>query len=237
MRSNFPVTAGVNKSGIFEIGGRDVVGLAKEFGTPLYVVDEGTIRERCRSYKTSFRANYPDIDIVYASKALCTTGILKIIADEGLGFDVVSGGELYTALKAGCDPKRLFLHGNNKSPQELKEALDAGVHRIVADSLSELEALDNLTKGGGHRAEVLLRINPGIEAHTHEYIKTGQVDSKFGIAKSDILNVIKLIDKMKNIKFRGLHAHLGSQILKPDAFVEEIDILTKLAKEIYKKQR
>jgi len=237
MKNNFPITAKVNKNGHLEIGGCDVVSLAKEFGTPLYVLDEKTIRERCRSYKTSFRAGYPNTDFIYASKALCAAAVLKVISDEGFGFDIVSGGELYTALKSRCNPRRIFFHGNNKSQEELREALDAPVGRIVVDSLSELNELDKLTKAGGHRADVLLRVNPGIEAHTHEYIKTGHIDSKFGIAKSEILKAVKLIEKMKNVNFRGLHAHIGSQILKVEPFVEEIEVLVNLAAEIYKETK
>lgn len=233
MSNNLPVSAKINKSGHLEIGGCDVVNLVKEFGTPLYVLDEQTIRERCRSYKAGFKSDYPNVDFIYASKALCSTAVLKIVSEEGFGLDVVSGGELYTALKAGCEPKKIFLHGNNKSEKELKEALDRGVGRIVVDSFTELEELDKLTKSGGHRADVLLRVNPGIEAHTHEYIKTGQIDSKFGIAKTDVLKAVKLIEKMKNVNFRGLHVHLGSQILKTDAFVEEIGVLIDLSSKIY----
>ncbi len=231
--SNLPITAKVSKNGELELAGIPVSDLVKEFATPLYVLDEKTVRERCREYKTSFRSNYPNVEIIYACKALCTTAVLKIIFDEGIGADVVSGGELYTALKAGVDPKKIYFHGNNKSAAEIQEGLKAGIGRFVADNIEELKVLDEMAGKMRARAHVLLRINPGIEAHTHEFVRTGQTDSKFGFAKDNVVEIVSLIDKMKNVNFVGLHAHIGSQILETAPFLAEIDVLLELAKAIH----
>lgn len=230
--ANHPVSSRISKQGHFEIGGCDVAGLVAEFGTPLYVIDELTVRERAREYKTSFKAKYHNTDIVFASKSFCSTAILKIMQEEGLGVDVVSGGELYTALRAGCDPKKIYFHGNNKSKAELEEGLKAGVGRFVVDSFEEIKNLDEITKKTGIRADVLIRVNPGIDAHTHEFIQTGQIDSKFGIGKDLVLKAVQEIGRTKNVNFMGLHAHIGSQILDTKPFVAEVEVLLGLAKEI-----
>lgn len=225
---NLPDTAKINKQKHLEIGGFDTVELAKEFGTPLYVLDEATIRGRCQQYIKAFRGRYPNTDVIYACKALCTAGVLKIVTSEGLGLDVSSGGEFYTALKAGCDPKKIYFHGNNKSKQELKFALEAGVGRIVVDNLQELETLDEVTKQTSRRADILFRVNPGIEAHTHEYIKTGTIDSKFGIPQDQVEAAVKEAGKKKLINFLGFHSHIGSQIFDVKPFVEETKLLLDL---------
>lgn len=225
---NLPDNARINKQGNLEIGGYDVVELAKEFGTPLYVLDEETIRNRCQQYLRSFRKYYAHTDVIYACKALCTAAVQRIVTSEGLGLDVSSGGEIYTALKAGCDPKKIYFHGNNKSKDELKLALEAGIGRIVVDSLQELEDLDEVAKLSGKRPEILFRINPGIEAHTHEYIKTGKVDSKFGIPLDQVEAAVKEAKKKKMISLLGFHAHIGSQILDIKPFVDEVALLLKL---------
>lgn len=232
---NLPLTGDTNKSGHLEIGGCDTVDLAKKFGTPLYVLDEKDIRERCRAYKTLFKSKYPNSAVIYASKALSTIGLLKIISNEGLGVDVSSGGELHTALKAGFSPKKIYFHGNNKSRQEIEDGLSASVGRFVADNFEELKCLDELTIRSGRRAQVLVRVNPGIEAHTHEAIKTGQTDSKFGIGKDKVLEAVKLITSMRSVKFAGLHAHIGSQIFDAEGFLAEIDVLVDAAKRIREK--
>jgi diaminopimelate decarboxylase len=228
---NLPVTAKINKKGVLEIGGCSATDLVAQFGTPLYVMDDSTIRERCREYKTSFKSKYRNVEIVFASKALCTTGILNVISDEGLGVDVVSGGELSTALRAGCDPEKIYFHGNNKSLKELEEGLRAGIGRFVVDCFEELKNLDSLTSKTGVRADILFRVNPGIEAHTHEFIKTGQVDSKFGLSREKVLEAISLASSMKNVNFVGLHSHIGSQIFDVNSFVAELDVLLNIAKE------
>lgn len=233
--SNLPITAKILSNGHFQVGGCDVASLAGEFGTPLYVMDEKTIREKCREYTVSFRSRYPNVEVVYAAKALCTAAVLKITGSEGLGVDVAGGGELFTALKAGCSPKKIYFHGNNKSKNEIREGLKAGVGRFVVDNLFELKNLDEISGGMGIRADILIRINPGIEAHTHEFVRTGQVDSKFGIPKDKVLDAVMLIDKMKNVNFSGLHSHIGSQILDVAPFVANLDVLLELSKDIHNK--
>ena len=230
---NLPLTGKVDHSGHLEIGGCDVSDLAKKFGTPLYILDEKDIREKCRSYKNLFKSKYPNSDIIYASKALSTVGLLKIIADEELGVDVSSGGELFTALKAGFSPRKIYFHGNNKSSQEIEEGLTASVKTFVVDNFEELKVLDELTVKMGKRVNVLIRVNPGVEAHTHDAVKTGQTDSKFGIGKDKVLEAVKLISSMRSVKYAGLHAHIGSQIFDADGFIAEIDVLVGLAKRIY----
>ena len=173
----------VNEKGHLTIGGCDTVGLAKEYGTPLYVMDEMTIRQACRLYQKSFQENYDGHGMAfYASKALNCKELCRIVAEEGLGLDVVSGGELYTALKAGFDPEKIHFHGNNKTQDELNMALDNGVGVIVMDNLDEMKRLDQLAAEKGVTAQVSMRIKPGIDAHTHSFIRTGQIDSKFGFA-------------------------------------------------------
>jgi diaminopimelate decarboxylase len=228
--ANLPDSAGVNDKGNLTIGGCDLAALAKEFGTPLYVMDERTIRARCRDYVKSFRANYSNTEIVFACKALCAVGILEIIASEGLGFDVSSGGELYTALKAKADPKKIYFHGNNKSPKEIKEGLSAGVGRFVVDNIYELKNLDAATRELGLRADILVRVNPGIEAHTHEFVQTGKVDSKFGVPLDQLDALVTEVKKLKLVSLKGFHAHIGSQIFAAAPFVAETKLLVELTK-------
>jgi diaminopimelate decarboxylase len=227
---NLPDTAKINKQNHLEIGGFDTVELAKEFGTPLYVMDEETVRNRCQQYLTSFRKYYPNTDVAFACKALCTAGILKVVDSEGLCFDVSSGGEVHTALKAGIDPKKLYFHGNNKTMAELKMAVEAGIGRIMVDTLQEIQNLDEVTRTTGKRAEVMLRINPGIEAHTHEYIKTGCVDSKFGVPQNEVAAAVKAVRDKKYLDLAGFHAHIGSQIFETKPFVDEARLLLDLTK-------
>jgi diaminopimelate decarboxylase len=225
---NLPDTAKVMKNGRLEIGGCDTIELAQEFGTPLYVLDEETIRGRCRQYLSSFRKYYPNTDVIYACKALCTAAVQRIVNAEGLGLDVSSGGELYTALKAGCDVKKIYFHGNNKSKAEIKLALEAGIGRIVVDNLQELDNVEEVAEKIGTRANILFRVNPGIEAHTHEYIKTGTVDSKFGLPQDRIEEAVRRAGVKKRVNLVGFHAHIGSQIFDIKPFVEEVRLLLDL---------
>ena len=193
--------------------GCDTAKLAEEYGTPLYVVSENFIRERCREMRKDFLQKYENTKAVYASKALQVLEVLRIVASEGLGLDVVSGGELYAALQAGFDPALIEFHGNAKSEQELREALEAGVGTIVVDNLSELVLLDELAGEAGKVQSVLLRVTPGVDSHTHEYISTGQLDSKFGFAVEEILDgVAEKAQNSPNIDLRGFHYHVGSQL-------------------------
>ena len=223
---NLPDSAGINEQGNLTIGGCDLAGLAREFGTPLYIMDERTVRERCREYAKCF----PNAEIVFACKALCVTGLLEIIASEGLGFDVSSGGELYTALKAKADPKKLYFHGNNKSSREIREGLAAGVGRFVVDNIYELKNLDAATRELGLRANILIRVNPGIEAHTHEFIQTGKTDSKFGVPLDQLDALVQEVAKLELVSLKGFHAHIGSQIFEAAPFVAEAKLLAGLTK-------
>jgi len=225
LAANFPITAKINNKNHLEVGGCDVMDLAKEFGTPLYAMDEATLRDRCRQYLKHFRAHYPNTDIVFASKALSNIGISRVIANEGLGFDVSSGGELFTVMRAGADPRKSYFHGNNKSPREIREGLEAGIGRFVVDNEAELERIGQTAQQIGLRAHILFRINPGIEAHTHEFIQTGKIDSKFGIPRDQLDGMVAKVKGMKLVDLVGLHAHIGSQILDVKPFVAEAELL------------
>jgi diaminopimelate decarboxylase len=171
----------VNERGHLEIGGCDCVELAKEFGTPLYVFDELLIRENCRRYKKAFAQNYPaEARVCYAGKAFLTLAMCRLVDEEGLWLDVASGGELFTALQAKFPPERIYMHGNFKTEDELKAAVRNKVGRVVVDCMEELERLNSIAASQNTVAEILLRLTPGVEAHTHEYIRTGQIDTKFG---------------------------------------------------------
>lgn len=222
-----PLTTQTNEKGNLEIGGCDVVELAEKYSTPLYVVDEKTLRSICQDYKKAF-AKYPKTNMMYASKALCTSAIATILTDEGFGFDTVSGGEIYTVYKAGADMTKVLFNGNNKSYDELTLALEVGVGRISVDNFFELALLNEIAQSKGVIADALLRITPGIECHTHEYIQTGHLDSKFGFDLTQIDEAIELIqNEYKNIKVHGLHAHIGSQIFETSIFPDEIEIMAR----------
>lgn len=229
---NLPVTAIINKLGHLEIGGCDTVVLAEKYGTPLYVIDENTLAQRAADYRDTLKQFYPNSLVVFASKALSNVGILKIFSEEGFGVDVSSGGELFTAIKANVDMKKVYYHGSNKSREEIETAVYRGVGRIVVDSIDELNFLGTILQGKGKKADILFRVNPGIEAHTHDYIKTGQTDSKFGIAKDKVAEAVRTASGTKNINFVGLHAHIGSQILDTKGFLEEVSVLLSLSKKI-----
>lgn len=222
-----PVTMQVNNSGNLEMGGCDLVALAEKYSTPLYVLDEKTIRSICKDYKKAFE-KYPKTHMMYASKALCTEAVAKIVDSEGFGFDTVSSGEIYTVYKAGVDMSHVLFNGNNKSFDELTLAIDLGVGRISVDNFLELALLNEIAKSKNKVVDVLLRITPGIECHTHEYIQTGHLDSKFGFDLTQIDEAVELIlNEYKNIKLHGLHAHIGSQIFETSIYPDEIEILVK----------
>lgn len=222
-----PLTTKINKEGNLEIGGCDLVELAQKYETPLYVIDETTLRTICKEYKKAFK-DYENVNMMYASKALMTTAVAKIIYSEGFGFDAVSGGEIYTINNAGVDMSKVLFNGNNKSYDELELALKMGVGRISVDNFFELSLLDEIAKSQNKKIDVLLRITPGIECHTHEYIQTGHLDSKFGFDLTQISEAIELIqEQYKNIVPRGFHAHIGSQIFETKIYEDEIEILVK----------
>jgi len=213
-------TMNIEQNGNLSIGGCSTSELAKQFGTPLYVVDEALIRQNCRLFKNSFVKNGMETEVIYASKAFLNMAICKIIMEEGLSLDVVSGGELFTALKAGFPAEKIYFHGNNKTAAELKMAIEAGVGRIVADNLHELELIEELCQQKDKRVNILFRVNPGIEAHTHEYIQTSKNDSKFGesIFSDRIMEIIEKLKEHSHIHFKGLHCHIGSQIFQEESF-------------------
>jgi len=214
-----PLTARVNHDDNLEIGGCDVITLVEQYGSPLYILDEETLRTACRQYRNTFKEYYQgESQVLYASKAWNCLAVCAIVASEGLGIDVVSGGELYTALNAGMNPDKIYLHGNNKSDDELVLAIESGC-TIVADNWHELY---RLVKIGGEQTEnstaapirIMLRLTPGIECHTHEYIRTGHLDSKFGFDPSDLQEVFAFVSKQASLNCVGLHAHIGSQIFE-----------------------
>jgi diaminopimelate decarboxylase len=223
LKDVLPSSARLRSNGHLEIGGADTVELAREFGTPLFVMCEQTFRERAQRYRDA----YPDADVYYAGKAFLCVEMARMVAEEGLGLDVASGGELYTALKAGFPTKRIIFHGNNKSDAELEMGLKAGVGRIVADSMEELERADRIAGSLGARAQMMLRVTPGVEAHTHEYIQTGQEDSKFGMSVEGgvALEAAKRARDLPNIDVVGFHSHIGSNITGVEAFLRTVEIL------------
>ncbi len=218
----------VSAKGHLTVGGLDAVALAREFGTPAYLLCEDVIRENCRTYLRAARAHLgADALPLYASKALCFTGIYRLVAEEGLGVDCVSGGELYTATRAGFPAERIYFHGNNKTDADLQMALDMGVGTIVADNVEELDALDALAGACGKTQKVLLRITPGIDPHTHRAISTGHVDSKFGsaIVTGQALAITRHALSKKHLALAGFHCHVGSQIFDIDPFRDAAHIM------------
>lgn len=228
-----PITT--ERKGNLYIGGCDLVELAHKYGTPLYVIDEKSLREICREYIDAF-SNYPNIKMMYASKALCTLATSKIIFQEGFGFDTVSIGEIYTVYKAGVDMSKVLFNGNNKTQREIELALDLKVGRFSVDNFYEAELLNKIALEKGVNVEILLRITPGIECHTHEYIQTGQIDSKFGFDLSQLDEIINLIkNEYKALNLRGLHAHIGSQIFELQSFTDEVKVLIQTLNSLNKK--
>ena len=212
-QSLLPLTAKVNDQDFLEIGGCDIPGLVAQFGSPLYVLDEETLRIACRQYRKAFETYYSGESLViYASKAWNCTAVCAIVASEGLGIDVVSGGELYTALQAGLNPAGIYFHGNNKSAAELQMAID---HRctIVVDNWHELKTLTSLASSDAP-TRIMLRLTPGLDCHTHEYIRTGGLDSKFGFDLQQVDQVYGFISQHPALECIGLHAHIGSQIFE-----------------------
>jgi diaminopimelate decarboxylase len=209
-----PLTAQVNPQQHLEIGGCDVVELVQKFGSPLYILDETTFRVACQHYRQALQHYYAGPSLaIYASKAWNCLATCALAASEGLGIDVASGGELYTALQAGVNPALIYFHGNNKSPLELEQALAAGI-TVVADNWLELERLVELAPSTNTAPRVMLRMTPGIECHTHEYIRTGHLDSKFGFDPNQIGQLIHFAQQHPQINWVGLHAHIGSQIFE-----------------------
>lgn len=228
----------VNEQGHLSICGCDTVQLAEQFGTPLYVMDENQIRSNCRSYQSSFEKFYKGKGMaIYASKAFNCKEICRIVNEEGLGLDVTSGGELYTAIQAGFPAARIHFHGNNKTEQEIRLALEYEIGHFVADNLTELQTIDRLAKEAGKVAHVSLRVKPGIDAHTHNFIRTGQIDSKFGFAleTGEAMEAVQDALKYPNIDLKGVHCHIGSQIFESSPFVLAAEVMLQFIADIKKK--
>ncbi|SFE92331.1 diaminopimelate decarboxylase [Paenibacillus algorifonticola] len=224
-------TSKVNAQGHLEIGGCDVTELAKEYGTPLYIVDEALVRQRANEYVTAFQKSGLKFQVAYASKAFSTMAMCALAEQENLSLDVVSDGELHTALKAGFPAARIHFHGNNKSPDEINMALDAGIGCFVVDNSTELKVLNALAKDKGLTVKILLRITPGVEAHTHDYISTGQQDSKFGfdLTNGAAKQAIKEAMELSNLDVLGVHSHIGSQIFEVDGFQMAVEKMSAFA--------
>jgi diaminopimelate decarboxylase len=214
----YPLGSRVNEQGRLEIGGCDAVELAREFGTPAYVVAEDDLRWRARAFLDALAGRHADYDVLFASKAFPCTAVYRLLAEEGLACDVASAGELFLALRGGFDPARIYFHGNAKSVAELRDAVDAGVGHIVIDSLNELERLERVVAGAGRRQEVLIRITPGVAGDTHHAISTGQADSKFGFAPEAAREAMDRIANAPHLELVGLHFHIGSQLLALEPF-------------------
>ncbi|MGN1350264.1 MAG: diaminopimelate decarboxylase [Anaerovoracaceae bacterium] len=213
--------------------GCDVSELVKEYGAPLYIMSEDEIRERCQEIRRDFLDRYPDTRAAFASKACQTLDICRIVASEGMGLDVVSGGEIYAALKAGVDPKVLEFNGNAKSPAELKMALEAGVGTIIIDNLSELALLDRLAGEMGKTQAVALRVTPGVDSHTHEFVSTGHLDSKFGFSVAEVLDFAA--EKALNsphLELIGLHYHVGSQLHENNSHIMATEVILQMLGEL-----
>lgn len=227
----------VNEKNHLVFAGADVTELAQKFGTPLYVMDEGQIRENMRLYRRSIEKFYGGKGLVcYAGKAFSCKEIYRIAQEEGIGADAVSAGELYTAIQAGFDPANICYHGNNKTDRELAYLLESGVGRIVADAYDELDRLDELAGKMGKKPRVLLRLCPGVEAHTHEFIRTGGIDSKFGFAieLGDAMKAVRLALSKPNLQLCGIHCHIGSQIFDSDPFEHTAEIMLHFLDEVRK---
>ena len=219
---------GANEKGHLTVGGMDAVELAEKYGTPLYLLDERTIRGHCRTFQQSIDDNYGGKGLaVYASKALNCKEMCRIIKEEGLGIDVVSGGELYTALSVDFPPEKIVFHGNNKTADEIKMALESGVGRIVVDNLTELRTIEKMANELGKKPGVMIRIKPGIDAHTHNFIRTGQIDSKFGFAleTGEAFEAVREVLEQKNVTLKGVHCHIGSQIFEIEPFKAAAEVM------------
>ncbi|MGB5824152.1 MAG: diaminopimelate decarboxylase [Proteocatella sp.] len=225
---------GINEKGNMTFGGADTVELAKTYGTPLYVMDEVEIRTRCKELKKALTNKYENSKILYASKVFSCKEIYRILAQEGMGVDVVSAGEFYTALQAGFPAKDIYFHGNNKTMEELEYAIENNIGYIVIDNFYEMENVQIIAKEKGKAVNALLRISPGIEGHTHEAISTGQLDSKFGFPMEFgiAIEAVGKVLEMKNIVFKGIHCHIGSQMFLPEIYKAGAEKMTDLALDI-----
>ena len=220
----FPITAD-SQNGCLIIGQCNTVELANKYGTPIYLIDKETFRSKCLEYINSLKKYYQNFEVLYAAKAFACKRIFKIANELNVGLDVVSGGELHTAIHSGFNVNKIYFHGNNKSPKEIELAVKHSINSIICDNFYELENLISLGKKLQKNINIMLRLTPGIECHTHEYIKTGHLDSKFGFDLVELDNVLSIIKKEKNLTLKGYHAHIGSQIFEIAPFLDTVDIL------------
>ena len=218
----------INEKNHLVIGKNDTVDLAKEYGTPLYVIDEDLFRENCRIYKNAMDKYYDGKGLViYANKAFCTKFSCRVVKEEGLGIDVVSGGELYTAIQTNFPMDKVYFHGNNKTVDEITMAVENGVGCVIVDNIYELEKLNEIAKEHGVVQNIMFRIKPGVDAHTHSFVQTGQIDSKFGVAleNGEAFEIYKIASEMSNVKVDGVHCHIGSQIFDIEPFCKAAEIM------------
>ena len=222
------------KDNVLHIGGVNTLDLVKKYKTPLYVFDEELIRSKCREYIKSFKVKENGNKVAYAGKAFLTKYMCKLVCEEGLCLDVVSGGELYTAYKAGMPMENILFHGNNKTVDEVKLGIELGVGRFVVDNFYELDLIEKFCLENNKTQKIYFRVTPGRDAHTHKYIRTGQIDSKFGFAliNGDFYKAVEKVKQYKNIELVGIHAHIGSQIFEIKPFLDEVEIMLKLLKEV-----
>jgi diaminopimelate decarboxylase len=222
----WPITATLGADGHLIVGGCDTLALARDYGTPLYLLDEATFRANCRAYRVALARHYPGPSSVqYAGKALLNTAVARLVMQEGLGLDAVSGGEVYVALRAGIPPERIHLHGNGKTRAELQQALDSGIGTIMVDNLDELALLARLTAGRASPQAIAFRLTPEIAAETHAHIQTGHAASKFGLPLAALDTAAGLALAAPGLRLHGLHAHLGSQLFAPEVYVQAINVL------------
>jgi diaminopimelate decarboxylase len=227
-----PDTASLSESGHLSIGGCDLIRLAEEFGTPLYIFDEATLRRTCAEYGTEFRSRYPDTLVIYACKAFINRALAQLFKEEGLGLDVVSAGEIAIAKSVDFPLSKAYFHGNNKTREELELALKWGIGHIVVDNLDELSLLTKVAKKAGIVQDILLRLCPGIDPHTHRYVATGVVDSKFGFPMAQGKEALARAIAAPNLNLIGLHVHLGSQIYELKPYQEAVEIVLRFAAEM-----
>jgi diaminopimelate decarboxylase len=224
----YPLGSRVNEAGRLEVGGCDLVELAREHGTPAYVVAEEDLRARARAFRETLAARHDgETEVLFASKAFPCTAAFRVFAEEGLACDVASGGELHTALAAGFDPARVYLHGNAKSRAELKQAIEAGVGHVVVDNFDDIERLEELVARGAAQ-RVLVRVRPGVKPSTHDFISTGHLDSKFGLELDDAAAAIERLQASDRLELVGLHMHIGSQIFELGSFRKAIEAIAHL---------
>ncbi len=237
IRTAWPDTTARDAAGVMHIGGVSLQKLAQEYGTPLYVYDEATLRNRAGEIRDIFATAYPNSRVVYAGKAGMSPALVSILGEEGIGLDVVSGGEIFAGLKAGMDPRRMIFHGNNKSRSELEEALQAGVGLTAVDSQHEIDLLEEVATRLERRPEVVLRLNPGVDPHTHQKMRTGATDSKFGfpIWDGQAAAAAARVAASSKLRLAGYHAHVGSQIFDPGLVVQTLTVMMEFASDVYRR--